>query len=269
MDRLRCFTLCCFLIVSFSAWASKHHSDSTAIKPFHRFYISWGYTKAWYSNSDIRFTGTYHGNSYDFTIQQAHGSDRPDMHALIPEVTVPQYVYRIGYFFDKKRVWAIEFNFDHTKYIMDDYQTAHVKGTINNSPIDRDTLISPTNFVHFEHTNGANFYLINGVRRLEIWKSKHHTFRLNAMVKAGFGFVVPKTDVTLWGTRLDNRFHLAGYMCGVEGTFRLNLGRWFFIEPSVKGAFVHYVNSLTVEGGKAEHHFFAFEAMGTFGFSFL
>ena len=124
MRAYKVYTLLLTMLIGISAWASKHASDSTGIKPFHRFYISWGYTKAWYSNSDIHFTGTFEGNDYDFTIMKAHGHDRPDMHALIPEVTVPQYVYRIGYFFDKKRLWAIEFNFDHTKYIMDDYQTA-------------------------------------------------------------------------------------------------------------------------------------------------
>jgi len=248
---------------------AKQSSDTSSIKPFHRLYGNWGYTKCWFSHSDIHFTGAFKGNSYDFTIQNAKAHDRMNMESILPQITVPQYVYRIGYFFDKKRQWAIEFNFDHSKYIMDDNQTAHVKGSINNANIDADTMISPGNFVHFEHTNGANFYLINGVRRFELWKNRRHTYRINALVKAGAGFVIPKTDITLWGTRLDNRFHIAGYMFGLETCLRFNIGPWFFLEPSVKGAWAHYVNSLTVEGGKANHSFYTFEAMATFGFTIL
>ncbi|MCW3126885.1 MAG: hypothetical protein JWO03_2543 [Bacteroidetes bacterium] len=256
-------------IGTISGLSARHQADSSGIRPFHRFYISWGYTKCWFSNSTIHFKGSVNNTPYDFEIEHARAHDKPDMKALFPEVTVPQYVFRIGFFFDKKRQWALELNYDHAKYIVTDFQTAHVKGSINNSPVDQNMVLNPMTFVHFEHTNGANFYLINGVRRFEIWKSRRHIFRLNNMVKAGFGWMIPKTDVTLFGKRLDNKFHVAGYMFGLENSLRLNLGRWFFIEPSIKGCYVDYRDVFTVEGGKAHHSFWAFEAMGTIGFSFL
>ncbi|MBS1625166.1 MAG: hypothetical protein JSS76_18555 [Bacteroidetes bacterium] len=267
--KRRMILITILMVSALSMSAMRHQRDTASIKPFHRFYISWGYVKAWYSTSDIYFKGAFNGNSYNFVVTNAIAHDRPDMHAIFPQVTIPQYVYRIGYFFDKKRVWAIEFNFDHTKYIVDNYRTAHVSGTINGQTVNGDKVLDPNTFLHFEHTNGANFYLINGVRRLEIWKSRRHRFRLNDMVKLGVGWMIPKTDVTLFGQRLDNKFHVAGYMFGLENSLRLNLGRWFFIEPSVKGCFVDYRDVLTVQGGKAHHSFWAFEAMGTFGVTFL
>ena len=256
------------MLCSTYCFALRHATD-TVIKPFHRFYVSWGYTKCYFSPSDIYFKGSFNNQSYDFVVKGARAKDRPNMNLLFPQVTIPQYVYRIGFFFDKKRVWAIEFNFDHAKYVVVENSVAHVKGTINGSPIDQNMVLNTQSFLHFEHTNGANYYLINGVRRLEIWKSRHHTFRLNDMVKVGFGWMIPKTDVTLFGKRLDNKFHVAGYMFGIENSLRLNLGRWFFIEPSVKGCFTDYRDVLTVEGGKAHHYFWTFEAIGTIGFSFL
>lgn len=130
------------MVSATGASAMRHARDTASIKPFHRLYISWGYTKAWYSTSDIYFKGAFNGNSYNFVVTNAIAHDRPDMHALFPQVTVPQYVYRIGYFFDRKREWAIEFNFDHTKYIVDNYRTAHVEGVINGQIVNRSYLIA-------------------------------------------------------------------------------------------------------------------------------
>jgi hypothetical protein len=79
--------------------------------------------------------------------------------------------------------------------------------------------------------------------------------------------LIPKTDVTLFGKRLDNRFHVAGYCLGAEGGARIYpFSSHLFFEGTAKTGFANYVNALTVDGGKAQHHFGYFELIGLVGY---
>jgi hypothetical protein len=136
------------------------------------FYFSWGYNRDRFSSSDIHFkntSGDYNpvtGNndSYDFIIYNAKAKDRPGLNNILKtDLTIPQYNYRLGYYLNDERNFGFEINFDHVKYIMRDWQTLHIKGKIFDQEIDKDTLISPENFLHFEHSDGANFLMLNFV----------------------------------------------------------------------------------------------------------
>ena len=229
-------------------------------------YFSWGYNKDWFSKSDLHFSDNGApdpGNksditSYDFTIYDATARDRPGFKEILKtDLTIPQYVYRLGYFFNEKM--GIEINFDHVKYVMNDFQTLRVKGTINGQYIDQDTTISPHDFLRFEHTNGANFLMFNLMRREQLLHSKNNKHKLSAIAKVGAGVVIPKTDVTLFGKRVDNRFHIAGYCAGVEAGLRYEAYKYIFLEYTGKGVFANYTKVLTVGSGKANHHFWTFE----------
>src|SRR5688572_13473475 len=81
-------------------------------------YFTWGYTRAAYSQSTIRFTNlsnkynqaTGRNDYYDFTLHNVVAHDRPDFKSIrdVANPTIPQYVFRIGYSFSKK--WDIELN---------------------------------------------------------------------------------------------------------------------------------------------------------------
>ncbi len=231
-------------------------------------YFSWGYNKDWFSKSDIHFknasieNGPLVGgdNTYDFIVYDATAKDRTGFAKILTSApTIPQYVYRIGYYFNNERDLGIEINFDHVKYVMRDWQTLHVKGTIHGKTIDQDTLISPSNFVHFEHTNGANFMMLNVMKRQRLIVSVNKKHWLSGIVKLGAGIVIPKTEVWLFGQEMDNRFHIAGYCTGVEIGLHYDAFKYFFLEYTAKGVFANYTNVLTVGPGKANHHFWAFE----------
>jgi hypothetical protein len=231
---------------------------------FSGMYLQWGYNKDFFSRSDIHFSN---GGEYDFTIHDAESHDRPDFQAIYENtgnVTIPQNSYRIGVYLNKERTHAIEFNFDHAKYVMDDYKVKHITGTIHGERIDGDTMMVPE-FVHFEHTNGANFFHLNYVRQRQL-------FRVNKSIsgstiwKLGAGVVVPKSDVTIMGKRLDNRFHVAGYIVSAEAGFRLYPLKNFFFEFTGKAGFANYLNVLTVEGGKASHKFYYGEVLALVGY---
>ncbi|MBS1634528.1 MAG: hypothetical protein JST26_01310 [Bacteroidetes bacterium] len=256
-------------------------TDTLKLKKTHKgnFYGSWGYTRAWYSKSTIHFvdrSGKYHEtshtyNNYDFTIYNATAHDRPDFDKIkdVINITIPQFVFRIGYYFNNKQDFGIELNYDHAKYVVDDYQRVHIKGDINGKYVDQDTILDPQHLVHFEHTDGANFWMFNFVKR---WKfiQPSKNFNVGWVVKAGPGFVYPRTDVTMFGERLNNNWHISGWIVGAETGLRTEFLKHGVFEFTAKGSYADYMKCLVLGkgNGKANHTFWVAQATATIGFMF-
>lgn len=230
------------------------------------FYGSWGYNKDYFSRSDLHFSNNGSDN-YDFTLYDVKAKDRPGFDQIIDiQISIPQYVYRFGYYFDTKKGLGIELNFDHTKYVMVQGQTVRIKGQIHETALDQDTVLS-RDFLRFEHTNGANFMMINFLKRHTFLHSKNNRHWLSGVLKTGGGIVIPKSDVAIFGKELDNIFHVSGWIAGVETGMRYDR-KYFFLEQTVKGSFANYLDVLTVGTGKANHRFWCFEIILTAGFQF-
>ena len=184
------------------------------------------------------------------------------------DITIPQYVYRLGYYFNNKHDIGVEINFDHAKYVMRQDQSVHLKGQIHGLELDKDTLLQDGRLLKFEHTNGANFLMGNFIKRKNFLHSSNSKHWLSAIVKTGGGILIPKTDVTLFGTRIDNKFHIAGWITGIESGLRYDGFRHFYAELTTKGSFVDYTDVLTIGTGRANHHFWCMEAILCAGFQF-
>lgn len=222
------------------------------------FYLTWGYNIDWYSKSDLHFKGNDYGG-YDFTLYKAKAHDNSGLSKIFSSpISIPQYVYRAGYYFNNKNLTGIEIAFDHAKYIMTQDQKVHIKGTIRGESLDKDTIVGG-DFLKFEHTDGANFLMANFIKRYCLYSSENLKHRVEVVLKAGAGIVIPRTDVTLYGNRLNNRFHVAGYVAGLDAGLRYDFFRYIFVETSLKGVFANYKNVLMVGDGRAHHHFFAGE----------
>jgi hypothetical protein len=265
-QKLNKITLIVVLIFSFSIQLlAQSASGKRLLKGV---YVQWGYNREWYTKSTIHFKGAVNGISHDFKLYRLAGHDRSDL-ASIPkrplDITIPQFSYRLGFYLNQQHTKAIEINFDHSKYIAADNQRVHAKGFIGSQQFDKDTSFTRDQ-VHLEHTNGANFYHFNYVRQYTVASRSNHQPVVTLLWKAGAGFMIPKTDVTLFGKSLDNRFHLAGYCLGAEGGARWYFSKKFFLEGTAKTGFVNYTNALTVEGGKAQHSFGYVELIGTLGY---
>ncbi|MBA2612325.1 MAG: hypothetical protein H0U95_10165 [Bacteroidetes bacterium] len=267
-----------YLLFIFSLTFFTGFSQTDSLKKKKKqFYVTWGYTRAKYSKSTIHFKNhsgkfnDYTGktDNYDFTIYNAVAEDRPDFEKIkdVINITVPQYVFRIGYIFNSK--WGIELNYDHTKYVVTDWQNVHVKGMVNNNYFDQDTILNPTNFLHFEHTDGANFWMINLVRKVSLFKAKKN-FEASWVLKPGAGVVIPRTDVTLFGERLNNNWRVAGWIVGVESGLRMEFFKNGFFEFVGKGSFADYTNCLVLAkgNGKANHYFYTGQLTATLGLKF-
>ena len=229
-------------------------------------YIQWGYSRDWYSKSNIHFR---HGSVYDFTLHNALASDQPDYQGFWKtpmDITIPQNNFRLGLYLNENRTSAIEFNFDHAKYVLQSGQNLKVTGQIFGRDINKDTIVDP-NFIQFEHTDGANFCHINYVRIHPLFY-RNQKLKASHILKAGAGVVIPRSQVTIFGKELNNRYHISGYVMSLETGFRYYPTRKFFLEAAVKSGFANFLNSLTVEGGSAKHHFWYFEAIGLLGYEF-
>lgn len=238
-------------------------------------YGSWGYNREWYSKSDIHIHNDGDVNqhnkngSYDFTIHNAKASDRPDFDAIpdVTNITIPQFSFRIGYMLNDKHDLGFEINYDHAKYVVNDYQNLRVTGQIFGTPIDKDTVVDPNSFLHFEHSDGANFLTFNVVKRFQIYNAKTEKFRFSAIAKAGPGLVYPRTDVTLFGSRVNNKWHVAGYFLGLEVGPKIEVFKYFFAEWTAKVGYANYTNPLVLaDTAKANHKFTTFMTIFTFGF---
>ena len=124
------------------------------------------------------------------------------------------------------------------------------------------------NFLKYEHSNGANFCMVNIIKRITFLKSKNNKFWLSGIGKYGFGFVYPRTDVTLFGIGRNDKYHVAGYVTGVELGLHFDLFKYFYLETTGKGVFANYNNVLLPENGRAKQKIYGFEYLALLGIQF-
>ena len=249
-----------------------------------KLYLIWGYNRDWFSKSDIHLKGIYEnstkipegarGREYDFTLKAAEAEDAPGFDKILNwNVTIPQFYYRVGYLFPGETINGIEIGFDHVKYVMTPDQTLRVQGTLYDSStggvnaVDREMTVG-THFVQFEHTNGANYLMLSYVRGMPMLKSTSNRHSLLALLKPGAGIVIPRSYVSINDVSKDNRYHIAGYVAGMEIALRYTYAEKVFIETAGKGCYANYIDVLTTEGNGAHHHFTSFEWLISIGFQF-
>jgi hypothetical protein len=262
MKKLFFFTVFCF--ASIFSFAQKE-------KKIKGMYIQWGYNKEWFTRSNIRFklsTGD------DFTLVMAKAHDKPDLDAVYKnpvEISIPQYNYRLGFYLNKTHTKAIELNFDHIKYVVTDYQNVKIRGRINGTEVNKDTILDPDKFLHFEHTDGGNLLHINYVQQKTLRMNAAGTRPMvNLIWKLGAGINIPRSDFTYKGDRYNNDFHIAGYNLNAEAGARFYFSKRWFLEGTGKLAYVRYINALAntnaLKGNRVIHAFGMLEFIGLVGY---
>ena len=236
-------------------------------RPKGSLYLSWGYNKDWYSKSDIHFASRS-TDDFDFTIYDVKAHDLPRFNRLLDkEISIPQFIYRVGYTFARHPDMGIEIGFDHAKYIVNQDQIVHVKGKIHENYVDKDTILSRS-FVRFEHTNGANFLMVSFVKRKKLTTSKNGSHEIFFHAKPGIGIVIPQSEVALFNVDKNNNYHIAGYIGGIDLGLRYEFRKHFLFETGFKGVFANYIDVLSVDDSKASHSFFCVEWLLSIGYQF-
>ena len=206
-------------------------------------YMYWGWNRGWFSNSDISFKG----DDYDFTLYDVVAKDRQspfawDPYFKISRLTIPQYNFRLGYFF--KENYTISFGVDHMKYVMVEYQTVKISGTIDSSysnkyggTYDNDDLVVANDFLLFEHTDGLN-YLNFEIRRYD----ELYNFgkvSLNITEGIGAGMLMPKTNAVFLSQKQHDEFHVAGFGLGAVVGLNVTFFKYFFIQSEFKAGYIN------------------------------
>jgi len=236
------------------------------------FFIYWGWNRAAYTTSDIHFSG----NDYDFTLENVVAKDRQSpfsakLYFSPNTLSIPQYNLRIGYFFHDK--YNISIGADHMKYVMEQFQTVKINGTIANGTSfdgtynDSDIEMSE-DFLKFEHTDGLNYENIE-VRRFDVlFGRKNFSFAANEGL--GIGVLVPRTNTTLMNNERYDEFHLAGY--GLSAVLSLNATffKYFYVQMEWKGGFIHMpdIRTTMFKSDRASQHFLFSQYNVVFGGNF-
>ncbi|MEO8171914.1 MAG: hypothetical protein ABI581_02480 [Sediminibacterium sp.] len=231
------------------------------------FYFSWGYNKEWYTHSDVKVNQPSLNNNYKLVGVRSHDHPGWDEGLFTTPISIPQYNYRFGYFFNKKRGLAFEINFDHTKHIIQDGQQVRLSGTLNGRQTDSTINFSEGNGFYYYLNNGANFLLFNIVKRWNWQESKTGNFKIDALGKAGIGPVIPHVQNSFFGKANDPGFQLGGWNMGVEAGARATFYKHVYLEFTNKIDYASYSN-LKVYQGTAKQSFGTYELILSLGYTF-
>jgi len=218
------------------------------------YFVYWGYNRSAYPGSDIRFKGP----GYDFTLANVAASDAPtpfdgfETYFNPSLFSIPQFNFHGGYFL--KDNLSISLGWDHMKYVVNDYQSTHISGTISgqvSSPAipvnpayvgnfsNAAIVINPQDFVDYEHTDGFNYAAIELDHYKPLWRAKAGKMQLDWVNGFGVGVVVPRSDVRLFTVGKNNFWNLAGAGASVRTGLRLNLTRLLFFQTDLKGGYTN------------------------------
>ena len=239
------------------------------------FYFSWGYNTEWYTRSNVHVEQP--GLNNDFTFKHIRGHDHKgwDEGLFKQALSIPQYNYRIGFFFNRKKDLAFEINFDHTKFIFGD-QDARIKGKLNGRQVDTSVAFNTGNGFHYYLNNGANFLLFNLVKRWHLYSSPDKKLKIDFLGKAGIGPVIPHVENgfflntsagALQQQPNDPHFQLGGWNIGAEGALRATFFKCIYLEYANKLDYARYAG-LKIYRGTARHAFGTYEMILNLGVTF-
>lgn len=157
---------------------------------------------------------------------------------------------KIGYFFDYNQTFAVELSYEPVKYHVTDAQKVRMSGTLENRAIDTTIMFSAANG-YFYNLDGANMISLNLVKRFQLLQNKKHTFRFDALAKAGGGPLMPHTFNSIANKVSEHpSFQFGGWNAGLEAALRLTIMRYVFLEGGYKYSWASY-SDVSVFNGTA------------------
>ena len=189
-----------------------------------KWYAHWGYHRAQYGRTDLRFLGP----GIDLTLHDILATDMPApfdpaVHLNPLAFTIPQFNARIGRRILRGNVvpgatW-ISIGWDHLKYKVP--HTVHLaSGVMDSLSFD----LSPFDWAwrdfNFEHSDGMNFIRVAVERDLEFgrsartrqtWDTANRKWRFGLQGAASIGLVLCATDVRWQGVRTKHYWHISGW----------------------------------------------------------
>ncbi len=227
-------------------------------------YFSWGYNTATYTKSTVHIKQPSLGNDYKFVKVKAHDNRGWNHRLLHQQLTIPQYNYRLGMYFNKAQDLAIELNFDHVKYIIAEGQSIKTEGTMNYAPYNGNIMFTQANGFYYFLNNGANFFCFNIVKRKGLYSTKDRNLYIDLTGKAGAGPVIPHVENSIFGKKNDKGFQFGGWNAGLETAVRVTFMKYAYLEFAQKVDYARYSN-LKVYEGRARQAFGTYELILSLG----
>ncbi|MBC7543459.1 MAG: hypothetical protein H7338_12080, partial [Candidatus Sericytochromatia bacterium] len=215
-------------------------AGSRSPHPKGTFAVSYGYNRAAYTHSDVRFKG----EGYDFTLNNVAASDKPAFggslsqwakEVLTTHPDIPQANYKLSYFVNDRT--AISLTGDHMKYRMRPGQTVAVTGhvsppahgtahgadggapeyadlfaqaqgdfagTYNHTPM---TVGQPGTIVSdLQHCDGLNAIQVDLSHYVPLAQSKNGKFAIEAFGSVGAGVYVTDTRANVFSMTADGSY---------------------------------------------------------------
>lgn len=217
------------LLSFFLLFLSFTNIATAAVNHSGKWFLLWGYNRAFYEKSDIHFKG----NGYDFTLHDVVANDRQSKFQwewLTPwGLTIPQTNARVGYYLDNNH--RAYFGVDHMKYVMKQGQTVAKTGTDHTGDSGSTQLITPS-YLQYEHTDGLNYVNAGYEMLTPLWQND--TFKLSQMHGPDIGIVFPRTNVTMAGKARHDEFNVAGYGASYKLGFVLDIGKDWLLQCEYK-----------------------------------
>jgi hypothetical protein len=260
-------TLALLFIFSIASVAQKKDSVKHCFFKFIKngsYYGSWGYNEESYTHSNLYVVQPSIGNNLEFNNITAHDHIGWNNVTHV-QPTIPQYNYRLGYFFNQNQDWGVELNFDHTKYVVTQSYYVLVTGQLGGKPINKQVWISDST-LRYQLNNGANFFCFNLVKRLRIFSTHDKKFMVDGLLKAGFGPVIPHVDNTIFGNNNKNQFQFGGGNVGMEATVKVTFFKHVYLEYCTKLDYAMYYR-LEVYDGRAHQSFGTYESILNIGYT--
>jgi hypothetical protein len=262
--RKKAICLSFITLFTLPAFAQREGKSYMGIVKNGSLYFSWGYNTEWYTRSTLHVKQNGLGNDYRMEKVKAHDHRGWDEDFFNTALTVPQYNYRLGYFFNEKQDFAFEINFDHTKYIITEGQDVRVKGKMTGKDVDGTINFSGDKGFYYFLNNGANFLLFNLVKRFQIYHTDNKYLKVDLLTKAGIGPVIPHVENSLFGQANDPGFQIGGWNAGVETALRVTAFKYAYLEFAQKVDYARY-SGLKVYEGTARQAFGTYELILSLG----
>ncbi len=268
---MRIFFVLSFLLSIVKVGLSQETTTINSDSKKGKLYIFWGWNRANYSSSDIKFRGADH----NFVLKKVKGHDhdldfKAKVHLNPGKMTIPQFNFRAGYYLNDN--WDVSIGMDHMKYVANHFQTVKISGyikdtqTIYDGVYDNNNIVlSPEDFLEYEHTDGLN-YINLGIRR-NVRLLKINKIGVNLLAGLEAGVILPKTNSNFLNKGRNDEFHLSGYGINAIGGLNVTFFNSFFLQTELKSGYINMPSIRTTPNpaDKASQDFLFSQWNFTFG----
>ncbi len=221
--------------------------------------ISWGYNRSAYTKSDLKLQG----QGYNFDLQYSKASDHQSPlnsgDYSLKSLSVPQYNFKIGYFYKQK--WSISLGVDHMKYIFSDNNKVVVSGNLSyqsksvfignnidygSAPLLLKNITTDRDLFHYENSKGLNY--IHGELGLSeklFVADKKGDFIVSSNVGFGTGLLLSYTSLLFDGVQNETTKSLSGYGLSTFAGLRFEFFKSVYLYSNFSVGFLHKIHEKT------------------------